>query len=253
MKAIIVAHPGHELRAYHWMERERPLYFCLTDGSGAAAASRMPSTTRLLEDLGATPGPVYGRYTDKEIYRLLLDGSVDVFVRLANDLATALVAADVDHVAGDAVEGFNPTHDVCRFLIDGAVEISRRRTGRRIENVEFVLDGPPDDCPADIRARATWLRLDDAALTRKIDSALAYAELRDEVSGVLERFGRQAFAVECLRPPTTRLMMEQFDRDRPSYERYGEKRVEAGIYGEVIRYREHVLPVWSAIDDASRA
>jgi hypothetical protein len=32
--AVIVAHPGHEMVVYHWMERHRPLYFCLTNGAG---------------------------------------------------------------------------------------------------------------------------------------------------------------------------------------------------------------------------
>ena len=32
--ALIVAHPGHELRVHHWMELARPLVLVLTDGSG---------------------------------------------------------------------------------------------------------------------------------------------------------------------------------------------------------------------------
>src|SRR5207302_1404403 len=30
--ALLVAHPGHELRVHGWLERERPLVFVLTDG-----------------------------------------------------------------------------------------------------------------------------------------------------------------------------------------------------------------------------
>lgn len=245
-----MAHPGHELRVFHWMEQERPLYFCLTEGSGGAAESRMASTTALLERVGARPGSLYGRYPDKAIYRLLLDGRTDVFVQLARELADGLLAAGIDRVAGDAVEGFNPAHDICRFLIDGAVEIVRRRTDREIRNCEFVLDSRPDDCPEAVRAEATWIHLDEAALDRKIDSALRYRELRDEVEGALERFGRRAFAVECLRPATTSLMIERFSVDVPAYERHGERRVREGRYDDVIRYRQHVLPVRAAIESA---
>src|SRR5213080_980549 len=81
--ALIVGHPGHELMVYHWMEQRRPLYCCFTDGSGGNAQSRLTSTTRLLEDIGASRGPLFGRYPDKEVYRLLLDKRVDVFVDLA--------------------------------------------------------------------------------------------------------------------------------------------------------------------------
>ena len=38
--AVVVGHPGHELMVYHWIESHRPLYCCLTDGSGGAAESQ---------------------------------------------------------------------------------------------------------------------------------------------------------------------------------------------------------------------
>ena len=248
--AIIVAHPGHELRVFHWMERTQPVYCCLTEGSGGAASSRMPSTDAVLGRVGSRPGPLYGRYADKDIYRFLLDGRVEVFVDLVEELADLLVSAGVDAVTGDAVEGFNPTHDVCRFVIDGAVALARLRSGRAIDNRDFVLEGRPDVCPEASRAAATWLRLDEAALDRKIDAALQYPELRPEVHAAIDRFGRDAFAVECLRPVTTALMLEGFEQALPAYERYGEQRVGEGRYTDIIRYHRHVLPVRAAIEAA---
>jgi hypothetical protein len=252
--ALIVAHPGHELMVYHWMERRRPLYFCLTDGSGGNATSRLASTTRLLDGAGARHGQLYGRYPDREIYRLLLEGRVDVFVGLANELADALTEARVDCVAGDAVEGFNPVHDVCRFLIEGAVAMVRRRTGRSLQNHDFVLEATPDTCPEPLRSGALFMRLDDAAVARKLEAALAYPELRHEVSAALGRFGKRAFALECLRPATTAtgLMIDQFEKEAPAYERSGETRVGEGLYHEIIRYRGHVLPVRTAIQEAAQ-
>src|SRR5262245_52780401 len=103
--ALVVAHPGHELLVYHWTEKHHPIYCCLTDGSGGAAPSRLDSTTELLDTVGASIGPIYGRYPDTEVYRLLLDGRVDVFVAMAEELAAAFTRAGVNCVAGDAVEG----------------------------------------------------------------------------------------------------------------------------------------------------
>ena len=51
--ALIIAHPGHELRVHHWLEKTRPLMLVLTDGSGRTAQSRLASTTRILEQAGA--------------------------------------------------------------------------------------------------------------------------------------------------------------------------------------------------------
>ena len=63
-----------------------------------------------------------------------------MFVALVEELAEVFVAAGIDVVAGDAVEGFNQSHDVCRFVIDGAVALASRRTGRPIDNRDFVLE-----------------------------------------------------------------------------------------------------------------
>jgi hypothetical protein len=244
--AVVVAHPGHELMVYHWVEQHRPIYCCLTDGSGGAATSRLASTGRLLADVGAPVGPIYGRYTDREIYRMLVDGRVDVFVGLARELARTLAGAGVECVAGDAVEGFNPAHDVCRLIVDGAVGIVRRATGRALGNYEFLLDGSPESH----RPGSLVLRLDEAALERKLAAARGYEEMRPEVEAAIGRHGRQAFASECLTPAATRLHSSRFEQEPPYYERYGEKRVTEGRYTEVIRYRDHVLPVAAAIEAA---
>jgi hypothetical protein len=238
--ALIVAHPGHELRVFRWMEQFQPICCCITDGSGSAAASRIGSTGALLDKVGVTPGPIFGRYADKEIYQLLLDGNIEVFAQLADELAEFLMTAGITYVAGDAVEGFNPTHDVCRFVIDGAVERVRKRTGRVIQNHDFVVDGQ-------LRAGVTRLDLDEASLDRKIEAAFAYRELREEVEQAIGRFGRAAFGVEYLRPVTTRIMLDRFDHELPAYERYGEIRVNERRYDDIIRYRQHVLPVRQAI------
>ena len=244
--ALVVAHPGHELIVHHWMEKHRPIYCCLTDGSGGGATSRLSSTTRLLNGVGASAGPIYGRYPDRYVYRLLLDRRVDVFVALAKELASVLEAAGVDCVAGDAVEGFNPAHDVCRLVIDGAVLIVRRRTGREVRNYDFLLDGPHEpSSPGSI-----VVRLDEVALDRKLAAARAYPEMRAEVEAALGRYGRQAFAMECLRPVATG-PESRFDEELPGYEHFGERRVTEGRYSEIIRYRDHVRPVAMAIEDAA--
>ncbi len=241
---VVVAHPGHELVIHHYLERHRPLYFCLTDGSGGDGQSRIASTSRLLHGVGAFPGPIYGRFSDKEVYRILLDGRVDVFVDLVNELAGNLIDAGIECVAGDAMEGFNPAHDLCRALIDSAVIIVRARTGRLLQNYEFAVHGDPVADQADALIR---LDLDESALERKIDAAMAYREVIGEVHDALDRFGREAFAVECLRSSSANAMLELFEITPPAYESTGESRVSEGRYREVVRYREHVLPVISAL------
>lgn len=242
--SIVVAHPGHELMVHHLIERSQPMYFCLTDGSGGGAKSRIESTTRLLRQVGATPGGIYGRFSDREIYRLLLDRRVDVFAGLADELAKNLIDHRIECVAGDAMEGFNPGHDVCRALIDGAVAIVQTRTGRVLQNYEFALHNDIASAAAGATIRLT---LDNAALERKIAAAMAYPEMQGEVRAALSKFGKQSFSVEYLRPATTSAMMHKFEITPPRYELLGEIRVSEGRYSEIVRYREHLFPVFAAL------
>ena len=106
--ALVIAHPGHELRVHGWLEQARPEVFVLTDGSGHTGRSRLASTSRLLARAGARPGCIYARLTDRDLYATLLDGQLDVFVRLAVELGEALAHSEV-HVlqAGNGRPGGN--------------------------------------------------------------------------------------------------------------------------------------------------
>jgi len=73
----------------NWADQIRDSW-AANDGSGGNAASRLPSTLRVLERIAATRGPLLGRYPDQEVYRLLLDQRLDVFVGLGRELAQAL-------------------------------------------------------------------------------------------------------------------------------------------------------------------
>jgi hypothetical protein len=243
--ALVVAHPGHELILHHWMERHRPLYCCLTDGSGGGGASRIESTSRLLLRAGAMPGPIFGRYTDREIYRFVLEGRVDIFVALRDELASALLSAEIVAVAGDAMEGFNPIHDLCRALIDAAVSLAEVQTGRTMRNDEFALDHLVPQ-PGD-----ATIELDADALERKLAAGNDYPEMQREIDWAMGRFGVEHFAAERLRPSTMQRMMDDFAQREPAYERYGQLRVTEGRYRHVIRYQQHVLPLFAALGIAA--
>jgi hypothetical protein len=71
--------------------------------------------------------------------------------------------------------------------------------------------------------------------------------MRGEVEAALRRCGSSAYAVESLHPPSTRAMLDRFEVKPPGYEAVGEQRVAAGRYRDVIRYREHMRPLFRAL------
>jgi hypothetical protein len=240
--ALVIAHPGHELRVHRWLELARPVVYVLTDGSGHTGRSRLASTSELLARAGARPGPIYGRLADRELYGALLAGEHERFTGLAEELAESLLREEIDLVAGDAIEGFNPSHDLCRLLLNAAVAGLRAR-GLAIDNRDFLLDGPPEGFSEEERAESLRIELDGPALARKLAAARAYPGLGEELETALARHGEGAFRTEWLRPVRYGLEIDGQLADPPDYERHGERQVAAGFYREVLRYRTHVAPV----------
>jgi len=244
--ALVVGHPGHELRVFGWMCQSRPRVYVVTDGSGRSQVSRLASTACLLDRAGAGRGEVFGVVSDAEVYRAILEGRTSLFLEILEALSTSFVSNEIDGVAGDAIEGFNPTHDLCRAMLNAAVVLAERATGKRIANYEFCLTEWEQNCAAPHDSRCVHLWLEDELLNRKLEAAESYSELRDEVQKALAQRGKEYFRTECLRK-VPEVPDELPSSSKPFYETWGERRVAESEYHRVIRYREHVRPIMAAI------
>ena len=69
------------------------------------------------------------------------------------------------------------------------------------------------------------------------------AQFKDVLSGV----ELDAFRIECLRPVSRHSLNSETSKAPPFYEIYGENLVAAGRYEQVIRYRDHLLPIRDAL------
>jgi hypothetical protein len=242
--ALVVSHPGHELRVYEWLRQTQPRVFVLTDGSGHMSASRLAATTRVLREAGAQQGSVYGRFTDRQLYAALLAHDFAPFITTAEELAAAFTAEQIAYVVADAAEGYNPAHDVCRLLVDTAVRLACERWQWEVTAFDFFLVGRPPCSPHGEQGRERWIQLDGAAFERKRAAAYAYTPLAGEIEALIANIGEAAFRSECLRLVDTWFPAHvDWATAPPYYEQYGEGRVAAGLYQQVIRYREHIKPL----------
>ena len=241
--ALVVGHPGHELKVFGWMKEFHPRVHVLTDGSGRHGVSRIPASEALLARLGTARGEIFGRLSDGEMYRAILEQRPEVFCGLVDELAASFLRHGNDSVVGDAQEGFNPTHDVCRMLIDAAVQLVKQESGVEMANLAVSLTewererGEPvhDD------ACLHWV-LEEAMLAEKVQAAKEYVELKGEVERALAEKGPYYFRLECMRPGGAHL-----PAGKPQYETWGEKRVAEGEYRTVIRCEKHVAPIVQAV------
>jgi len=245
--ALIIAHPGHELRVYHWLEAAEPVVLVLTDGSGSLQQPRLASTAAVLKTAGARCGEIYGLFSDAEIYAALLDQEIAVFQQLLERIAAFLIHQHIDVVAGDVLEGYNPAHDLCRYLINAATTLVQRTTGRIISNYDFPLVGLPRRCRETQCREAIRLRLDEAAWQRKWQAVQGYSELAAEVENAVTTLGEDVFKEEWLHPVDHAAALWEFPSGPPFYERHGERRCQEGVYRAVIRYQQHVKPVAQAL------
>jgi len=245
--ALIVGHPGHELKVFGWLATVKPHVYLITDGAGRQGVPRTNSTKLLLNSVGAKPGKIFGVISDAGIYRAILEQNFTFFVDLVDCLAESFLQHEIDSVAGDAAEGFNPTHDLCRTVINAAVLVAERKGGRAISNFEFCLTEWERNCPEQVHdSRCLHFNLDDHLLAQKLSAAEAYIELRNEVRKAIAIRGQEYFRLECLRRVTSAGSLLLPDTT-PLYESWGEKRVAEGQYPSVIRFEKHVLPIMEAI------
>jgi hypothetical protein len=247
--ALVVGHPGHELKVFGWISEYKPRVYVITDGSGRSGISRISSTAALLSRLGASPGETFGALSDAEIYQAILEQYTSRFLAIVDELACSFVRHDIDCVAGDGAEGFNPTHDLCRVLINAAIVRAQRASGKNIANFEFSLTEWEQDCPESPHdERCLHWTLDDRLLSEKMAVAQQYVELKNEVRRAIAQRGEEYFRNECIRALLD--PAPWFDTSKkPFYETWGERQVLNGQYQSVIRLEQHIMPLANAILD----
>lgn len=232
---LLHAHPGHELRLFGWMGQRKPTLFLMTDGSG----SGVPRTHHSLQSAqraGARPGAVFGLAPDRDWYAAILNADLTMFDKVISAIVEAATAKGNTLIVSDAVDGYNPMHDLCEVVAASAA-LRLRRQGRDVLHLvaRAVAGGDSDDI-------VTEIRLDSDAQQRKQEAVDAYTPLAEEVQRLLDE-DPAALSREQLRRPT-------FAWDAhwsPSWESIGASRVAASKYAQRIEYRRHVRPLALAL------
>ncbi|MFC5740255.1 hypothetical protein [Dyella tabacisoli] len=252
---LVIGHPGHELRVFGWLAQTRPLVCALTDGSGSDETPRTDKTRAILGAAGATIGPIFGELSDRQIYKHMLEQDSGPFEDLCERLVQLIVEEKIEIVVSDAIEGYNPTHDLCEVLVHAAVEIANIRQQRETRHYIIPLMGDPCSLGDGSESEHIEVILTQAQFQQKLATVRDYASsagitLQQEAEDTFRTFGEEAFSREYLFASTLSGLdwERRFDGGRPFYETYGEKQVAAGRYQFVIRFREHVLPLANRLE-----
>jgi len=186
-------------------------------------------------------------FTDKSIYQLILEGNLDAIHQIRTKLYQYVEAHAYDLIVGDALEGFNPTHDLCRYLINSIVKEYHQTRSRPIYNYAFHLDEAPYFASSSGQADQIQMDLDETEFDLKFKAAQDYPELKYEVDKALGLYGKEAFKKEIYFPVHDLNQIKVWSSPTPKYESYGRDRINNGTYREVIEFEKHMMPIASSI------
>jgi hypothetical protein len=245
---LAIAHPGHELRLLQWVAAHRPTIYVLTAGSRSGdGACRVDASRELAARLGATPGAIFGRHLDREVYGWIMAGDHRPFADLAAELADSFVARRLRSVVTDSWQLYNVVHDLWHLTVRAAAGMASERLGRVVDCLDYPV------VPTAMARRAAGpatleIRLSPAEVEAKLRVAADFPEIADDVAEVAQSGGLEFLATETLH--AVRPLREIFPQagEKPLYEEFGEARVAAGLYDSVLRWR-HVEPIAAVLGD----
>ncbi len=242
--ALIVAHPGHELLLHHFMEQVRPIVFVLTDGSGSHGQDRTGFSRDVIQRAGAVVGPLFGPASDRDWYQSILAGELGMFQAARETIVAACKALGVTRLVGDAVELFNPMHDLCAAVAAAVASDLASLGGGDIQVFDFAIESEPPEA-----AESVELALDAEALARKLAAAQSYLPL---IAEILPRTAASAaLATERLRRTDGLELWPGQPPGDPFYETFGRGRIAEGAYRDLITYAGHVRPIAAALGAAA--
>jgi len=237
--ALVIGHPGHELRVFHFINLYKPRVYVLTDGSGSVNTSRLSSTLKILEQCGAVASPFTGCFTDKELYNIILQKNYKALTDLIENIALDFEKYKIDVVAGDAIEGFNPAHDLCRYIINCVVLLLNKGKNISLENFDFLLDGMLSEGHSSFS-----LMLTDKDVKLKLKAALEYKELTAELKETINKYGIEPFKKEHFKRVNDLYKFTGWPDDEvPLYEKQAAQKLKNGTYKQAITFKDHLLPM----------
>lgn len=113
----VFSHPNHEIAIFALLRQLKPYIIFLTDGGGE---HRIRETKKGLASIGLDGQAVFLMHPEKAFYDALLHLDTDFFHKVVLELRLLLKGARPEQILCDAVEFYNPVHDLTLALVGSA-------------------------------------------------------------------------------------------------------------------------------------
>jgi hypothetical protein len=124
---MVFGHPAHELALFGAIQRMRPHILIVTEGGGA---ERVEYSRKALGELGLLDRTRYLNFRERDFYHALLDRDTRYFDAVIARIREEIARVEPRRVFCDAVEYYNPVHDITLILLRAALargpEVDRR-------------------------------------------------------------------------------------------------------------------------------
>jgi hypothetical protein len=253
---VVFSHPNHELAIFGLLQRWRPSLVYLTDGGGS---DRVAETRIGLESIGLLERATFLNHAENLFYRALLDRDVDYLERVSDEVARVIETTRPSRVLCDAVEHYNPVHDLSLPIVLRALRRAGPTTGdtpvfevpliHQVQSAKgevYAVQRPAATGPSDV-----WLELtpDEVAAKRTARSGV-YTLLAAQLGPIIGDLSDDHLAREVVIPagsPT------RHARGVLRYEWRAERLRAEGTIERAITFEEHFLPVASSLDQLPAA
>lgn len=154
--ALSIAHPGHEVRLYGFIEQTKPFIYILTDGGDPVKIKKMYEylgsiyrDTRdkrdvfyMVERKPEKDQQAANESLELKDYEIIDDlqaGRTGVFEFYIKKMANSFIFNKIDYVVVDPAEEYDAVHDINRVLTDAAIELVKLKTGKEITVFDFNI------------------------------------------------------------------------------------------------------------------
>ena len=241
-RLMIFGHPAHELALFGFLQRFQPQIVIITDGGGQ---ERIRQSRAGLESIGLQA--TYLMFAESDFYAALLRRDISFFETVCDSLSLEIAAFQPDQIFCDAVEFYNPVHDITLPLVLRAAAAAQSakifevplvyQTLARGEHYE-IQRTPPDSARRPFRYHLTSQEL--RAKVHARDEI--YLSLRDQAGPEFSAVTAELLATEetvaaddpCAWPHATGRELR--------YEWRARLLKQQGAIDEIITHADHFIP-----------
>jgi hypothetical protein len=245
---VVFSHPNHELAVFGLLQRLKPNIIYLTDGGGR---QRVEETKAGLGRIGLLDQATFLNHSEESFYQALIARDHAFFDEVKTELGALLETLEPGRIFCDAVEFYNPVHDlslpIVRAAIPSADDVSLFEVPlvyqKKTESEEYEVQR----LPLSRRDEQAELQLTAEELDHKVHARdFIYSSLAKQMGPLLSELPRGHTALEVVTPAALGVPEPREDQTL-RYEWRAELLRTRGEITTAITYANHYLPVASEL------